>query len=217
MRRSPVRHQRRGYTRRNGVRVRPTTVGKGSVAGAVVLLVAGAWLLQKSPAAGPDTAAPTSHRAAKSAPASPGPRAPRPGRQQVAVVQELDGDTLLVRKPGTQSTFRVRIIGIDTPEISHDGKPAQCGAETARTRLRPLRGESVTLIPDPSQAATDRYKRTLAYVQHGTVDVGGDQVAAGAAREYTYNTTPYARQRTYLAAQKSAEKHSLGLWKTCTR
>ncbi len=54
-----------------------------------------------------------------------------PDRQDVLVaklVRVTDGDTIVVRRLGTGREFRVRLIGIDTPEVyggveCGDGRP----------------------------------------------------------------------------------------------
>ncbi|NHA02118.1 hypothetical protein G5V59_27445 [Nocardioides sp. W3-2-3] len=44
------------------------------------------------------------------------------------VVRVVDGDTLIVSRPGanTGREERVRILGINAPETAHDGRPAEC-------------------------------------------------------------------------------------------
>lgn len=215
MRKSPVRHPRRGGVRRDRVRYRSTTVGNGSAAAGLAALAVIALVYLGGNSNSSDDAAGSAEKTRSSSSTARATTSGLRSRETVTVVEELDGDTLLVRRPGTSKTVRVRLIGIDSPEISHDGKPAQCGADAARHRLRSLRGEQVDLIPDPSQDRTDRYGRLLAYVQHSKTDVGAGQLAAGAAREYTYQNRAYQRQDQYRSAQKQAERDQSGLWKAC--
>ena len=45
----------------------------------------------------------------------------------------IDGDTVILEFADT--TERVRLIGIDTPELARDDKPAECGADLATAAL----------------------------------------------------------------------------------
>lgn len=114
--------------------------------------------------------------------------------------------------PRDGKTGRVRLVGINAPELAHDGKSAQCGAEPARNRLLGLLGQAVRMIHDPTQANTDEYDRTLDYVEHDGADIGGDQVTAGAAREYTLRQhRPQATGRVHRA-QSVARDQRRGVW-----
>ena len=74
------------------------------------------------------------------------------------VLWAYDGDSLRLA-----DHREVRLIGINAPELGHDGKPDQPLAETARNRAdRLVRGQTVTLRYDSERV--DRYGRTLAYV-----------------------------------------------------
>lgn len=127
---------------------------------------------------------------------------PHPGRQAAAaavgieatVVREIDGDTLEARR-ADGVTGRVRLVGINSPELAHEGQPAQPGAEMARDLLRPLRGRTIRIAHDASQE-TDKYDRALAYARHDGLDVGAEQIAAGAAREYTNGSSRLYEQRS---------------------
>jgi len=81
-----------------------------------------------------------------------------PGGFHAEVVHVYDGDTLQLRQGQ-----RVRLIGIDTPEIGRDGRPDQPGArEAARWLEQRVKGQKVYLLPgkDPE----DRYGRLLAHL-----------------------------------------------------
>jgi len=92
-----------------------------------------------------------------------------------------DGDTLRATVQG-QST-RIRIMGLDTPELPPHNK---CQSEKARgyearDRLRALvRGADVSFCPN----GKDRYGRTLAVVLVNGRDVAEVLIGEGLAREY---------------------------------
>ncbi|KGN40303.1 thermonuclease family protein, partial [Knoellia aerolata] len=157
-----------------------------------------------APSATPSTS-PTS--AAASAP-TPAPARPRAAAAVlVPVVGVTDGDTIRVRIDGT--TERVRLIGIDTPELTG----GECWAQKAASRMQSLvQSRSVQLVLDPSQGDRDRFGRLLRHVvtQDGTL-VGTALIEGGFGREYTY-AKPYLHRDAHLAAQQRARAAGLGVW-----
>lgn len=126
-----------------------------------------------------------------------------------------DGDTIGVTING-QST-RVRLIGIDTPEVSAPRKTVQCfGREASRRATELMDGTQVWLEYDPSQSRQDRYGRTLAYVwQAEAVLVNEKLVVEGFAHEYTYES-PYKYQDSFREAEQPARTSERGLWSPAT-
>src|SRR5436190_18944062 len=100
------------------------------------------------------------------------PRKPS-GLAAASVVRVVDGDTLVVRLADGRST-RVRLIGIDTPElhpsdklrrdVERSGKDAAAiqalGARASAFTKKSLAGRHVEMERDTT--ALDRYGRTLA-------------------------------------------------------
>lgn len=100
------------------------------------------------------------------------------------LVHVIDGDTLIVEREAREDE-RVRVLGIDAPEVARDGEPGErCAAEATSLTEELTAGGSVTIIPDPSQEETDRYGRTLAYVEVDGEDVGAALLEAGLAEVY---------------------------------
>lgn len=128
---------------------------------------------------------------------------PQP-RAQVTTI--LDGDTFLTKDAG-----RVRIIGVDTPELGREGKPDEPLAQVARNTLRALiLGRTVTLVGDGR--ATDHYGRRLAHVQLANgEDVGALLVKEGLAMAYV-DDPPNSRARDYIALEEKARREGKGLW-----
>ena len=78
--------------------------------------------------------------------------------EQVKVRYVSDGDTLIL-----SDNRKIRLIGINTPEVARKEKPAQPLAIRARDRLRQLlfqQGSQARLLYGEQQ--TDRYGRKLA-------------------------------------------------------
>ena len=144
-------------------------------------------------------------RAKAATPASPEPKAA--AVPLVVVAGVVDGDTIKVSLGGT--TERVRVIGIDTPELAQ----RQCFAQQAASKMQSLvQSKKVRLVADPTQADRDRYGRLLRHVNLADGrSVAQLLIAGGFGREYTYDR-PYAGRTAYLAAQRSARSKHLGVW-----
>jgi micrococcal nuclease len=108
----------------------------------------------------------------------------------------VDGDTLQVALASGRRE-RVRLIGIDTPEVG------ECGYRAATLETRRLAtGKQVVLRGDATQATRDRYGRLLAYVWlPGGRDLGYQVLRAGLARVYVYDR-PFARLDAYRRAER---------------
>jgi micrococcal nuclease len=119
-----------------------------------------------------------------------------------------DGDTLR-----TAGGRRVRLIGIDTPEVS-GGK--ECFGDEAKAHLGQLvpPGTSVRLVYDRERQ--DRFGRELAYVYRSQdgLHVNLAMVVDGYATTLTIkpNTTHAAE---YVAAAQQAKSWSLAIWSGC--
>ena len=128
--------------------------------------------------------------------------------KRASVTRVIDGDTIVVRLDGGRSE-RVRVIGIDTPEVG-DCWAAQATAETRRL----ADGKHVTLIGDGTQDTRDRYGRLLAYVWlPGGKDLGFQLMAGGYARKYIYDR-PFERLAAYENA--AALARGKGVWRCGT-
>lgn len=133
--------------------------------------------------------------------------------QQVIAV--IDGDTIkTVAAAGNVN--RVRIIGIDTPEIGRGDTPDECWAQEARTTLVSLLdGRDVDLITDSSQGDVDRYGRLLRHLHIDSGNVAEQLLQRGAGYEYTYSK-PYLGQADFRSAESAARNAGAGLWGACS-
>lgn len=131
----------------------------------------------------------------------------------VEVVAVVDGDTIDVRTD--DGTERVRLIGLNSPEIGRDGSQNECYAEEARDVLNELLyGHDVQLAADPTQADRDVYGRLLRHVFLDGRSAAVEVIAAGAAYEYTYDAD-YEHQAEHIAAEDDAAGAARGLWGAC--
>ena len=115
------------------------------------------------------------------------------------VTRVIDGDTLWVRDSTAVSggeTLKVRIVGIDAPEVCQAGGP-----EAREALRRHVLGQPVTLT-SPSSRSHDDYGRLLARVDKRGEDVGRWMVRRGQAWSYSYrrNSGPYATEQAQAQA-----------------
>src|SRR5262245_17084902 len=124
------------------------------------------------------------------------------------VTRVVDGNTLIARI-GRRSN-RVRLIGIDTPELG------ACYAVQTTAMARALASNRrVTLQGDRTQSLRDRFGRLLAYVRlPSTRDLGRELIRAGRGRVFVFNR-PFVRLRSYRAAEVAAIAGRRGLWGAC--
>ena len=124
------------------------------------------------------------------------------------VTRVIDGDTIEV-----EGEYKVRLIGIDTPETVHPNKPVEFFGREASDKLKEMiEGKEVQLVSDPTQDDVDRYGRLLRYVYLDNVDINLEMIKQGYAFEYTYRVA-YEKQEEYKQAQEFAKMNKLGLWK----
>ena len=106
------------------------------------------------------TPAPTPRTAA--ATPIPAPAAPAATYRDATVTNVVNGELVEVSLPG--GATRVRLIGIDTPEVVGPGELFQCyGAEATSRAVELLAGQQVRLELDESQGERDAAGNLLAY------------------------------------------------------
>jgi len=120
----------------------------------------------------------------------------------------VDGDTIEVLMSGT--TYKVRYIGVDTPETVDPRRPVGCYGREASERNRQLvEGKTVGLEKDVSE--TDKYERLLRYVWLDGEMVNAVLVREGYAMASTY-PPDVKYQDLFLSLQGEARDAGLGLW-----
>lgn len=136
--------------------------------------------------------------------------------QMALVVKVIDGDTLEVDIDG--ENFKLRLVGIDTPETVDPRRPVGCFGKEASSQVKELlSGKKVILQKDVSN--TDKFGRLLRLVylpleDKTTLFVNDYLVREGFAKASTYPPdVKYAAQ--FLAAQKQAQENNRGLWGSC--
>ena len=126
--------------------------------------------------------------------------------QQHRVDYVVDGDTLIL-----DNGEKVRLIGINTPEMHGDSGVAEPFAVDAKVALTNIIGNKTVSIVQGKEAK-DQYGRTLAYVMvNKKQDVQQMMLASGYA--YVVAFPPNIdRLSQYMDAEKLARDKGLGLW-----
>jgi micrococcal nuclease len=136
------------------------------------------------------------------------------GTLAARVTYVIDGDTVVARVADGER-LHVRLIGIDTPEIAHDGEPGECFGVRAASLTRSLvLGRQVTL--EPGRERHDRYGRLLAYVRlPGDRLVESELLRSGWARTYVFGGRPVARHGEFRRVEALARAAGSGAWSAC--
>ena len=129
-----------------------------------------------------------------------------------------DGDTLLITDSEGSSDKsnerKIRIIGIDTPEVKHHQQKAQAYGAKAREELRALlKQHNYQVILEFDKEKRDRYGRELAY----TYLASGESISEWLLQRGYAKTLIIPPNVKYADCFKKAEKHAqqnkLRLWK----
>lgn len=139
----------------------------------------------------------------------------KPVVKRGSVTDVVDGDTIDVLMP-SGAEKRVRLLGIDTPEVYGE---VECGGPEASAwtkRYLPV-GTRVELVSDPSQSLKDQYGRLLRYVTKLSTgkDVNRRLVAKGWATLFVWDGDPFDRVGSYRKAQRDAKDAGRGIWGLC--
>ncbi len=130
------------------------------------------------------------------------------------VSEIVDGDTIKV-KTG-RGVERVRMIGIDTPEVDHSGPDDECYSLESSAFLEDLIQDKKLWLTFDAEC-TDDYGRTLAYVHRGLDDDDFIQrVLLRGGWASTFAVHPNVSFRSLFDAdQAQAQSTNEGLWGDC--
>lgn len=141
--------------------------------------------------------------------------------QTAQVVRVVDGDTIKVDIGGEK--YKVRMIGVDTPETVHPKKGVEYyGKEASNFTKKELTEKTIYLQKDVSD--TDKYGRLLRYVW--LKKPSSEYPKENEIKENMYNailvSRGYARVFTmqpdskysdlFLSLERNARQNSIGLW-----
>jgi len=131
----------------------------------------------------------------------------RDPQQTHHVDRVIDGDTLLLR--GGQ---RVRLLGVDTPELSREDRPAEpWSAEGFEFTRAFVAGGEITLGFD--REPFDKYGRRLAYVYRQGRCLNEELIRAGFSRAETGFAYHESMKVRFRRAERAAHDAGRGLWR----
>lgn len=136
----------------------------------------------------------------------------QPSFQAATVRYVIDGDTV-----DLEDGRRVRLLGIDAPEVGFNEKPAEAWAEESTLWLRDrLEGRQVQLRVD--EKMKDRYGRTLAWIfDEQNVLINRELLAEGHAKLLPDYGLPADLELTLREAESEARVQRLGVWATAQK
>jgi len=124
------------------------------------------------------------------------------------VTRVIDGDTIEI-----EGGIKVRLIGIDTPEMKNKNRTIDCFATEAKQKVESLlNGKEVVLVKDVSE--TDKYGRLLRYVYLGDEMINDTLVKEGYARISTFPPDVKFKDQ-FLTSERQAREAQVGLWQAC--
>ena len=134
------------------------------------------------------------------------------------VINVVDGDTLDLDAPDatTGAAYtRVRLWGVDTPEVAEPNPPQHFGPEASAFTRQMCLKKTVTLELD-GRSTRCVYGRLLAYASLPDGQVLNRLLVAGG---YGYADPRFSHRydREYRSLQKQAQKAGRGLWKDLRR
>jgi len=134
-------------------------------------------------------------------------RAQAPRSIMARIDRVSDGDTVIATT-AEATKLRLRLLGIDAPEIPHGTKPGQPYGEEARDYLDHLIGGKTVRV---DAYGVDRYKRILAVLWDEQVNVNLSLVAMGYAEVYRgAHCQVYCRELD--TAEAKAKHDRVGMW-----
>lgn len=134
------------------------------------------------------------------------------------VVAVLDGDTLLVSDQ-TRHVFQVRLLAVDTPEISGPDATEECyGYEATLFTTEFLKSRIVRLRADSLNADEDPYQRKLRYVESlqddGTFASLNEALLEQGLAQFPPEY-PVTNSKAFLQMEQQAKDFEKGLWEAC--
>lgn len=131
------------------------------------------------------------------------------------VARAVDGDTIDVDIPdGGRSTTRIRLWGVDCPEIAHaEGEQdAYYGPEAAEFVRSTVVGRRVRLQLDPNHECRDKYGRLLAFVYLADDDRLLNELLIERGLAYADPRFKHVFEYRFSQLEKTVARQKVGLW-----
>lgn len=125
--------------------------------------------------------------------------------EQYEVTRVVDGDTIIVARLG-----KIRLIGVDTPEMKHPDEPVQYFAEEAKDYVKSqVLNKKVTLKFD--QNKRDQFNRWLAYVYLPDGSMLNAKIIQNGFG-YVYIKEQFKYKNDFIKYEGIARKEKRGIW-----
>lgn len=123
-----------------------------------------------------------------------------------------DGDTITVQFESQSKKEKVRLLGVDTPEVDFNGKSQGEVAEMARSYLQSLLPINSTIQVELPKNGLDSNGRYLGKVIYNGVDINLEMLKAGMGA--VYFIYPYDKKTVieYMSVSETAALNGLGIF-----
>ena len=131
------------------------------------------------------------------------------------VTYAADGDTLDIDIPdGDRPVTRVRLWGVDCPEIAHgpDETDAHFGLAAAAFVREHVVGRRVRLLLDPNRRPRDRFGRLLAYLHFADTGESINELLIDHGLAYADRRFAHVMKHRFVELEKLVMKSGTGLW-----
>jgi endonuclease YncB( thermonuclease family) len=122
--------------------------------------------------------------------------------EQATLLRVVDGDTIEAKVDGYEETWKIRMLGINTPEKNMPF------SNLGKEYLQSFEGKTITLRRDRED--TDKYQRKLRYVFYNDEFLNLEIITRGFANSYYTKDLRY--EKKFLNAEKQARIRGLGVW-----
>ncbi len=130
-----------------------------------------------------------------------------PKGQRFTVIKIFDGDTIKVSGAGLE--FKVRLVGIDSPEMGWKSQKGQPFSQKAKKVISQLIFKKEVWL---KQYGTGGYNRILAEVFSDSLNVNLEMLRKGLAEVYQGKLTLALDVAAYKKAQDIARQKNIGIW-----
>jgi len=131
-------------------------------------------------------------------------------RHKVFCTRVVDGDTIIIRSENKK--VRVRLLGIDTPEVNWKNKALSQKGALEATQFLKKKIEGKVIFIESEEPFVGYYGRVLGYIfsKNGTF-INASIVEQGYGR--VFRRYPCKRTNELLVYEKKAKSKGLGIWK----
>ncbi len=128
-------------------------------------------------------------------------------KQIFKVLKIYDGDTIQIS--GLDLIFKVRLVGIDSPEIGYKGQQSQAYSQKSKKYLSTLlNNKKITL----KSYGLGGYGRQLAEIFVDNKNINIEMIKAGLTEVYKGKPSKKLDVQQYLKEEKKAKSSKLGMW-----